>query len=179
MREAYENRKEAVLSEKRNLFNEIKEGFDYMQDNSPVAMPTPFGYVREETLQDLIKRYEDGLEDTGDKTAKRLANTKYVGFVERPDMEKIVSESMKEVYAQHSSDILARQVGGTHYKKGVQPWTIALDWGLDPWSHNVVKYILRFPYKGGIEDLKKIKHYLDYLIENYDEVTEKYYAKED
>ena len=105
---------------------------------NPVAMPTPFGYIRKETLQDLIKEYDDNKVDT-----------------------------------------LAHQVGGTHYKKGVQPWTIALDWGLDPWSHNVVKYILRFPYKGGVEDLKKIKHYLDYLIENYDEVTEKYYAKED
>jgi len=138
MREAYEKRKEAVLADKRNLFNEIKEGFDYMRDNNPIAMPTPFGYLREETLNDLIKEYEDS-----------------------------------------KSDTLKRQVGGTHYKKGVQPWTIALDWGLDPWSHNVVKYILRFPYKGGIEDLKKIKHYLDYLIENYDEVTEKYYNKED
>jgi len=109
-----------------------------MHDKNPVAMPTPFGYLRESTLNDLIKEYEDKKVDT-----------------------------------------LARQVGGTHYKKGVQPWTIALDWGLDPWSHNVVKYILRFPYKGGVEDLKKIKHYLDYLIENYDEVTEKYYTKED
>jgi hypothetical protein len=109
-----------------------------MHDKNPVAMPTPFGYLREETLNDLIKEYEDNKVDT-----------------------------------------LSRQVGGTHYKKGVQPWTIALDWGLDPWSHNVVKYILRFPYKGGVEDLKKIKHYLDYLIENYDEVTEKYYNKED
>jgi hypothetical protein len=110
------------------------------EDKNPVAMPTPFGYIRAETLKELIDGYKD-------KTI--------------------------------SSDTLARQVGGTHYKKGVQPWTIALDWGLDPWSHNVVKYILRFPYKGGVEDLKKIKHYLDYLIENYDEVTEKYYNKED
>lgn len=109
-----------------------------MHEKNPVAMPTPFGYIRQETLQDLIKEYDDNKVDT-----------------------------------------LSRQVGGTHYKKGVQPWTIALDWGLDPWSHNVVKYILRFPYKGGVEDLKKIKHYLDYLIENYDEVAEKYYAKED
>lgn len=120
--EAREKRLQALLSE----------------DKNPVAMPTPFGYIRQETLQDLIKEYEDKKVDT-----------------------------------------LSRQVGGTHYKKGVQPWTIALDWGLDPWSHNVVKYILRFPYKGGVEDLKKIKHYLDYLIENYDEVTEKYYTKED
>ena len=70
---------------------------------TPVAMPTPFGYIREETLADLIKGYKEGMEDPG--------------------------------------DTLSRQVGGTHYKKGVQPWTIALDWGLDPWSHNVIKYI--------------------------------------
>ena len=44
---------------KRDLFNEIKEGFDYMRDNNPIAMPTPFGYLREETLNDLIKEYED------------------------------------------------------------------------------------------------------------------------
>jgi hypothetical protein len=74
-----------------------------------------------------------------------------------------------------SGDTLSRQVGGTHYKKGIQPWTIAMDWGLDPWSHNVVKYILRFPYKNGVEDLEKIKHYLDFLIENHDEVVSKYY----
>jgi hypothetical protein len=72
-------------------------------------------------------------------------------------------------------DSLSKQVGGTHYKKGVQPWTIALDWGLDPWSHNVVKYILRFPYKNGREDLEKIQHYLEFLIDNYDDVVDKYY----
>jgi hypothetical protein len=136
---------------KRDLFNEIKEGFDYMRDNNPVAMPTPFGYVREETLQDLIQKYEDS---KGYKTC---------------------SHEEAEAFHAKRKDTLARQVGGTHYKKGVQPWTIALDWGLDPWSHNVVKYILRFPYKNGKEDLKKIQHYLEFLIENYDEVNNKYY----
>jgi hypothetical protein len=74
-----------------------------------------------------------------------------------------------------AGDVLSKQVGGTHYKKGVQPWTIAMDWGLDPWSHNVVKYILRFPYKEGKKDLEKIAHYLEFLIENYDEIKAKYY----
>ena len=64
MREAYEKRKEAVLADKRNLFNEIKEGFDSMRDKNPIAMPTPFGYLREETLNDLIKEYEDSKSDT-------------------------------------------------------------------------------------------------------------------
>jgi hypothetical protein len=105
-------------------------------DNNPIAMPTPFGYLREETLNDILREYE---ESAG--TYKTLE----------------------------------RQVGGTHYKKCDHPWTIAQDWGLDPWSHNVGKYILRFPYKNGKEDLKKIQHYLEFLIENYDEVNNKYY----
>ena len=42
---------------------------------------------------------------------------KYVGFVERPNMEEIVSEAMKEVYSKHTANILNKQVGGTHYKK--------------------------------------------------------------
>ena len=170
MHEAYEKRKAAVLAERRKLFDEIKEGFDYLQDKSPIAMPTPFGYVREETLQDLIKKYEDSEEYT------TCSHDEAEFFHKARNAAKLadLSEGMEDC-----GDTLSRQVGGTHYKKGIQPWTIALDWGLDPWSHNVVKYILRFPYKGGIEDLKKIKHYLDYLIENYDEVKEKYYTKED
>jgi hypothetical protein len=73
-------------------------------------------------------------------------------------------------------DVLAKQIGGDHYKKAVQPWTIAMDWGLDPWSHNVVKYILRFPYKGEKQDLEKIKHYVEYLLANYDDIKDKYYS---
>lgn len=73
-------------------------------------------------------------------------------------------------------DVMSRQVGGTHYQKAtIQPWTIGLDWGLDPWSMNVVKYILRFPYKNGVEDLEKIKHYVEFLIENYDTIKNEYY----
>lgn len=98
--------------------------------------------------------------------------------LEMPTSKTLV-DLIREYEEDSKGDTLKRQVGGTHYKKGIQPWTIALDWGLDPWSHNVVKYILRFPHKGGIEDLQKIKHYLDYLIENYDEVNKKYYNKED
>lgn len=91
------------------------------------------------------------------------------------DMVKEIADANIRNGMEDSGDTLSRQVGGTHYKKGVQPWTIAMDWGLDPWSHNVVKYILRFPYKNGVEDLEKIKHYLDFLIENHDEVVSKYY----
>lgn len=62
------------------------------------------------------------------------------------------------------------QVGGAHYaNKPIQPWDIIDAWDLDFYAGNVVKYVLRFPHKGGVEDLKKARHYLDYMIEKYDE----------
>lgn len=75
--------------------------------------------------------------------------------------------------------VKSTQIGGDHYQKAaLQPWDIFLAWGLDPWSANVVKYVLRFPHKNGKEDLLKAKHYVDFLIEHYDEVDTKYYKKE-
>ena len=61
-------------------------------------------------------------------------------------------------------DVLSRQVGGTHYKRAHQPWEIIEEWGLDYWAGNVVKYILRYKFKNGVEDLEKAKHYLESLI---------------
>ncbi len=57
------------------------------------------------------------------------------------------------------------QIGGEHYKKmGVQPWDAIHSWDLGFFSGNAVKYIARHRDKGGIEDLKKARHYLDKLI---------------
>ena len=61
-------------------------------------------------------------------------------------------------------DILARQVGGSHYKRACQPWEIIEEWELNYWAGNIVKYVLRYPYKNGVEDLEKAAHYLEYLI---------------
>ena len=75
-------------------------------------------------------------------------------------------------------DALSRQVGGRHYKvAAIQPWDVMAAYGLDPWSANVLKYLLRFPYKAGRQDLEKAQHYIEYLITHYDEVNETYYNK--
>ena len=68
------------------------------------------------------------------------------------------------------SDLNKTQIGGNHYtSKAVQPWEAMQAW----MSHqeftgflrgNVIKYIARCNDKGGIEDLKKARHYLDKLI---------------
>lgn len=65
-----------------------------------------------------------------------------------------------------------RQEGGNHYKKvgqSMQPWAIIDAWNLDFYAGNVLKYLLRYQYKDGLDDLKKARHYLDRMIEKYDE----------
>ena len=58
------------------------------------------------------------------------------------------------------------QVGGTHYKtQDIQPWDAIRSWKLCFFAGNAVKYIARHKSKGGVEDLRKARHYLDKLIE--------------
>ena len=68
-----------------------------------------------------------------------------------------------------------KQVAGTHYKSNIEPWDVFLDWGLDPWACNVIKYVQRHRKKAGKEDLEKAKHYLEFMISNYDTISGKYY----
>ena len=59
-----------------------------------------------------------------------------------------------------------KQVGGSHYmSKGIQPIEYILANQLDFCEGNIVKYATRWKDKGGVEDLRKIKHYCDFLIE--------------
>ena len=63
------------------------------------------------------------------------------------------------------------QVGGTHYKEqDIQPWDAIHAWGLGFFSGNVVKYVARHNQKGGVNDLRKARHYLDKLIELHTKV---------
>lgn len=65
---------------------------------------------------------------------------------------------------------LDTQVGGNHYKKcKIQPIEYILANGLGYAEGNIIKYITRYKDKNGIEDLLKIKHYADLLINNIKE----------
>jgi len=54
-----------------------------------------------------------------------------------------------------------------HYNAGTMEVIDAIE-GLQLGFHagNVVKYVARYKHKGGVEDLKKARWYLDRLIEN-------------
>lgn len=63
------------------------------------------------------------------------------------------------------------QIGGDHYKNmGIQPWKAMESW-MTPEEFrgflkgNSIKYLARCNAKGGVEDVKKARHYIDKLVE--------------
>ena len=70
-----------------------------------------------------------------------------------------------------SSLASAQQYGGDHYvNMGVQPWVAMESW-MTPEQFagflrgNAIKYLARCDVKGGIDDIKKARHYIDKLVE--------------
>jgi len=76
-------------------------------------------------------------------------------------------------FDEETSDPMNTQVGGDHYRQGgIQPIEYIYANKLGFCEGSVVKYLTRYKYKNGLEDLKKAKHYIELLIEmefnNYD-----------
>ena len=62
----------------------------------------------------------------------------------------------------------------SHYTKGtIQPIDYAEDHNMSFVEGNIIKYVTRYKYKGGLEDLKKAEYYLNRLIKNYENETNK------
>ena len=63
-------------------------------------------------------------------------------------------------------NVYKKQVGGSHYlKMKIQPSEFANKNNLPFAEGNAIKYICRHKYKGGKEDLKKAKHYIEMIEE--------------
>jgi Protein of unknwon function (DUF3310) len=71
-----------------------------------------------------------------------------------------------ELHQSGKSTADERQIGGNHYKNNaIQPWTYITKNNIGYLEGNVIKYISRWREKGGIEDLRKVIHYTEKLIE--------------
>jgi len=61
---------------------------------------------------------------------------------------------------------LDKQIGGDHYRVlAVQPIEYITKNKLDWCEGNIVKYITRHAVKGGEEDIKKVIHYAELLLQ--------------
>jgi hypothetical protein len=64
------------------------------------------------------------------------------------------------------------QVGGDHYKRhAIQPIDIMQEYLSDEayegfLNGNIIKYALRWKDKGGVEDLRKLQHYVAFLVKH-------------
>lgn len=59
-----------------------------------------------------------------------------------------------------------RQVGGSHYARfDIQPSEFIQRNGIDWLSANIIKYACRHREKNGAEDVRKIIHYAELLLE--------------
>jgi hypothetical protein len=73
---------------------------------------------------------------------------------------------LKGTYKYEYDNATNKQIGGNHYKDCViQPIDYIYKNKLDFLEGNVVKYITRHKLKGGIEDIKKVIHYAELILE--------------
>lgn len=96
----------------------------------------------------------------------KIRKEEQADFIERSNAEVVVPKPF--VPSNRTDDL---QVGGDHYKTmGVQPWKAMEAW-MTPEQFagflrgNAIKYLARCDVKGGIDDVKKARHYIDKLIE--------------
>ena len=60
-----------------------------------------------------------------------------------------------------------KQIGGNHYLKyKIAPVEFIIKNNIGFVEGNIIKYILRFKEKGGVQDLEKAKHYIELLIDS-------------
>ena len=58
-----------------------------------------------------------------------------------------------------------KQEGGSNYKMKIQPYKFIRENNLSFFQGNIIKYVVRYLNKNGIEDLKKIIHYCELEID--------------
>ena len=96
---------------------------------------------------------------------KRVLSGSMLGEIVNPQ----ITDAVTQFKPSDRADDL--QVGGDHYKNmGVQPWKAMESW-MTPEQFagflrgNAIKYLARCDAKGGIDDIKKARHYIDKLVE--------------
>ncbi len=102
----------------------------------------------------------------------KIRKEEHADFIERSNASipsEVTGNSPIRFVPSNKADDL--QIGGDHYKNmGVQPWKAMESW-MTPEQFagflrgNAIKYLARCDAKGGLDDIKKARHYIDKLVE--------------
>lgn len=120
----------------------------------------------------IVVRYGVGLHNEGLSGVIKSLFGNYTYLVELENgREVLLTKAEVEPYNDELEDTeeegsKSYQIGGSHYSgQNIQPIDYIMSNELDFCEGNVVKYVTRWKFKNGVEDLKKARHYLDFLIE--------------
>lgn len=124
---------------------------------------TPLAHVRGSRKHVAADRTEWTEHDTGAYKVLSRGETWPDIFNTAPNLDEVEQQPVKK-------GALKTQVGGDHYKHyAIEPVEFTLANGLGFCEGSIIKYVARHRFKGGIEDLKKARHYIDILIEHLDD----------
>lgn len=89
--------------------------------------------------------------------------------------QELINEAKAEAYdwsgnplAKVSKEMTTKQVGGNHYQMPIQPVTFIRANNIPYIEGNIIKYVVRHKNKHGKQDLLKAMHYLEMLLEDYE-----------
>ena len=95
-----------------------------------------------------------------------------MGRVIRPFDKEERNRSMERARVNNKAS--EEQVGGTHYKElAIQPSHYIVRNNLGWYEGNIVKYVTRHKQKGQVEDIKKVIHYAQLILEEYEDTKQK------
>ncbi len=87
---------------------------------------------------------------------------------DRVDFEEFLE--LEKISKKFNVNMSHEQVGGDHYNVKIQPFTYIKANNLNYFEGDVLKYITRHSRKNGKEDLQKAKQYIEYMINNYEDL---------
>lgn len=109
-----------------------------------------------------FSQWEDSIEATPIEVAKRCSNCAHCDDSCISLFNESCGPDKKHFLARAVS---ADKVDPKHYNRfKIQPTTFCVENNLNFLQGNIIKYVCRFPYKGGVMDLKKAARYLEELI---------------
>ena len=106
------------------------------------------------------KESEESWINHEDRGMSRESHEQYM--YRRNQEENLIKGTHEYEYGKASE----KQIGGSHYKDcAIQPVDYIVKNKLDFLEGNVVKYITRHKTKNGIEDIRKVIHYPELILE--------------
>lgn len=123
----------------------------------------------------MVWRREDWEEYFAHQALRELTDMDYNKNKKKPTRELMGKKAKKELDNVNKPQHYAMEGLGNYEAKDVIVSVLGLEGAFQFYMGNVIKYVLRYKKKNGVEDLKKARVYLNWAID----IQEKLYNGED